>query len=267
MSDEEIQHEETEVVDISAGTGPVMVKTLGIPVLNRGDLLMRCVTSVDAPIDNLFIINNGEDRSVAEAVAKIKAKDFKNANMFSDIRIEKFKNLGCARSWNHMIRTSPGAWLISGNDIQFSPGDIQRIKNTLAANQDASILCAIGYAVYCFTEVGVRHVGMFDENFYPAYYEDNDHFRRVFLTKAKAVGVDGFKGIHGEAPNWGSCTVNSDPTLQRKNGITFVNLREYYEKKWGGEPGKETFGTPYNKNVPFDFWEIDPVLREKNSIF
>lgn len=263
---EEIVPEETEVMNIP-DEKTVAVRTLGIPVLNRGDLLLRCVLSIDSPIDNLFIINNGTDRSVADAVAKIQARDLKNEKMFSNIRIERFANLGCARSWNHIIRTSPGAWLISGNDIQFSPGDVDRIKTTLQANQDASIVCGLGYAVYCFTELGVRNVGMFDENFYPAYYEDNDHFRRVALTKSKAVGVDGFRAIHGEAPNWGSCTVNSDPVLQKKNGITFVNLREYYKRKWGGEPSKETFATPYNKNVPLDFWELDPILREKNSIF
>lgn len=260
-------NEDIEVADIQSDEKPAEVRTLGIPVLNRGDLLLRCVVSVDSPISTLFIINNGEDRSVQNMISQIERRDIPNAKMFENIRIEKFRNLGCARSWNHIIRTSPGAWLISGNDIQFSPGDIGKIKDTLARNQDASIVCAMGYAIYCFTELGVRTVGMFDENFYPAYYEDNDHFRRVALTKAKAVGVDNCKPIHGEAPHWGSCTVNSDPALQRKNAVTFGNLKDYYARKWGGEPGKEKFQTPYNRDVPLDYWEIDPVLRNKNSIF
>ena len=263
----ETEPEELNVVDIQDDKGPPVIKTLGIPVLNRGDLLLRCVLSVDSPIETLFIINNGQDKGVASAIARIEKRDMPNAGMFTNIRVEKFKNLGCGPSWNHMMRTSQGAWLITGNDIQFSPGDVGRIKEALSKNPDASIVCAMGYAVYCMTELGVRTVGMFDENFYPAYYEDNDHFRRVALSTAKAVGVDNFKAIHGEAPNWGSCTVNSDPTLQRKNSVTFTNLREYFVKKWGGEPGKETFGTPYNKKVPLDFWEIDPVLKDKNSIF
>lgn len=272
MNDNEAAREieevkEVEVADIADDQGPVVVRTLGIPVLNRGDLLMRCVLSVDSEIETLFIINNGEDRGVAEAILRIERRDIPNAAMFKNVRIEKYRNLGCAKSWNHMVRTSPGAWIISGNDIQFSPGDVGRIKETLAENQDTSIVCAMGYAVYCFTPLGVRAVGMFDENFYPAYFEDNDHFRRVALSKAKAVSVPGFKAIHGEAPNWGSCTVNSDPALQKKNGTTFTNLRDYYARKWGGEPGKEKYGTPYDKKVALDFWEIDPVLKQKNSIF
>lgn len=256
-----------EVADIREAVPTVAIRTLGIPVLNRADLLLRCVQSVDIPIQTLFIINNGKDPSVAQATERIQNRDIPNAAMFSEIRIEKFANLGCARSWNHAIRTTPGAWLISGNDIQFTPGDLRKIAKTIAANQDASIVCAMGYAVFAFTEIGVRKVGLFDENFYPAYYEDNDHFRRVHLTGAKAVGVADFKAVHGEAPLWGSATINSDPELQRKNAITFGNLREYYVGKWGGEPGKETFQTPFNRNVPLDFWEFDQVLRQRNSLF
>lgn len=258
-----------EIIELS-DNGPqekVKIKTLGIPVLNRGDLLMRCVQSVDYPVETLFIINNGTDRGVCGFVEQIQRRDIPNASLFGEIHVEQYKNLGCARSWNHVMRTCPGAWLMSGNDIQFTPGDIKKIADVLEANQDASIVCAMGYAVYCMTEIGVKKVGLFDENFYPAYFEDNDHFRRVRLTGAKAVGVPDFKAIHGEAPLWGSATVNSDPEIQKKNSITFTNLRNYYIQKWGGEPDKEKFNTPYNKDVPLDFCEYDAELRKKNLLF
>lgn len=259
--------DELEVVDLPESTPDIRLRTLGIPVLNRADLLMRCVKSVDVKIETLFLINNGTDPGVAKAMESIRARDIPNADMFGEIRIEKYQNLGCARSWNHIIRTSPGAWLITGSDIQFTPGDLQRVTDTVKAHPDASIICAMGYAVFIFMPEGVQKVGLFDENFYPAYFEDNDHFRRVALCKAKAVGVQGFKAIHGEAPLWGSATVNADPALRSKNAITFENLRGYYEQKWGGGPGKETLSTPFGREVPLDFWEFDPILRQKNSLF
>lgn len=270
MNDEERPLEEikeVDVADIPDTAPPAVIRTLGIPVLNRADLLLRCVTSVDHPVDTLFLINNGNDPAVQAAMERIQRKEIPNGTLFGQVRVEKYRNLGCARSWNHMIRTSPGAWLISGNDIQFTPGDLKRVADALASNPDASIVCAMGYAVFAFTETGLKTVGLFDENFYPAYYEDNDHFRRVHLTGAKAVGVPDFKAVHGEAPLWGSATINSDPVLQRKNVITFENLKEYYVRKWGGLPGKETFSRPFNRNVPLDFWEFDPVLRQKNGLF
>jgi GT2 family glycosyltransferase len=242
------------------------IRTLGIPVLNRGDLLLRCVESVDNPIHTLLIVNNGEDQSVAKATARIRHRDFASQDFFNTIRVEKFRNLGCSRSWNHIIRTSHGAWLISGSDVQFAPGDIERIMAALDANRDASIILAMGYSVFCFTEIGLRQVGLFDENFFPAYFEDNDHFRRVHLAGAKAARVPGFKAVHGEPPHWGSSTIKSDPDLERRNALTFPNLWQYYVKKWGGGPGHETYARPYNLyDVPLDHWELDMALRRTNS--
>lgn len=228
---------------------------------------MRCVLSVDQKIENLFIVNNGNDPGVLDATNRIKAREIPNQQLFTNIRIEKQDHLGCGPSWNRFIRTSPGAWMISANDIQFAPGSVGRIKKVVYDNQDASIVCAFGYNVFVFTDVGKAKVGLFDENFYPAYFEDCDHFRRVALSGAKAVAVPGFECIHGEAPYWGSSTVHSDPELARRNGITFGNLRKYYANKWGGEPGKESFMRPFNQSVPLDYWEIDPDLRKRNAIW
>lgn len=243
-----------------------MIKTLGIPIVNRGDLLLRCVSSIDEPIHTLFIINNGTSDDVAGAIHQIKERAIVSGNLFTEIRVERYKNLGCSRSWNRIMAACPGPWLISGNDMKFMPGSVKKINDALAANPDASIVCADGYAIFCMTPLGIQKVGLFDENFYPAYYEDLDHFRRVQLSGAKAVGVPDFKFVHGEAPHWGSATLKSDPGLEKKFAIFTSNLREYYIRKWGGEPGKEKFTRPYNRSVALDFVEIDKVLFEKNSI-
>lgn len=243
-----------------------MIKTLGIPILNRGDLLLRCVSSIDVPIHTLFIINNGTSDDVAGAIHQIQERAIESGDLFTEIRVEQHKNLGCARSWNRIMSTCPGPWLISGNDMKFMPGSIGKINSVLAENPDASIVCADGYAIFCMTPLGIQKVGLFDENFYPAYYEDLDHFQRVRLSGAKAVGVPDFKFVHGEAPYWGSSTLKSDPALERKFAIITGNLRDYFVRKWGGEPGKEKFKTPYNKQVALDYVELDQALREKNSL-
>lgn len=243
-----------------------MIKTLGIPIVNRGDLLLRCVASIDHPIHTLFIINNSTSGEVDGAIHQIQERAIPSGDLFTEIKVEKHKNLGCSRSWNHIIRSCQGPWLICGNDIQFMPGNVKKISDVQDANPDASIVCADGYSIFCMTDVGVKKVGLFDENFFPAYYEDLDHFNRVKLSGAKAVGVTDFKFVHGEAPHWGSSTVKSDPALEKKFAAFTANLREYYIRKWGGEPNKETFKTPYNRQVALDYCEYDSVLRGKNSI-
>lgn len=251
-----------------------MITTLGIAVLNRGDLLFRAIKSVDHPIQNLVIVNNsnGQDPGVAEVCRQVELRDFPNAGLFEEIRVHTQKNLGCGPSWNHVFRNHPGPWLISGNDIAFLPGSLALMDGTAEKNPDAAIVFGDGYNVFLMMPLGIEKVGYFDENFYPAYYEDCDHWRRGVLAGVKLVGVDGFKRLHGESTDpgdssKGSNTVRSNQEYLRKNGITMQNNWEYYVRKWGGAPAKETYPTPYNKSVPMTFWELDPSHRQKNDLW
>ncbi len=244
-----------------------MIGTLGIPVLNRGDLLMRCVLSVDHPVEHLLIINNGNDEGVIRTAQQIMERQIENEACFENIRVEKHRNLGCGPSWNYIMKNSPGPWLLVGSDVKLLPGSLGLLDATLEKNPDAGIICGNGYNAFLMTESGLKTAGYLDENFYPAYFEDCDHFRRVALSGTKAVGVPGFQIIHGEAPNWGSSTVKSDANYNKKNGITYQSNQGYYVKKWGGLPGKETFKTPFNKDVPMTWWELDPEMRKKNDVW
>lgn len=244
-----------------------MIGTLGIPVLNRGDLLMRCIKSIDHPINTLFIVNNGNDQGVADVASLAEQRKFENQGLFENIRVEKHKNLGCGPSWNHIALNAPAPWFFSGNDMKFLPGSVALLDKTLDQNPDAAEIMAYHYSAFLLTEKGFKIIGRFDENFYPAYFEDCDHYRRMILAGFKDIRVPGFECVHGEAPYWGSSTIKSDPELNRKNGITFSNLQAYYIRKWGGEPGKETYTKPFNKDLPLDYWERDIELRKANSLW
>lgn len=248
-----------------------MITTLGIPVLNRGDLLLRCVKSIDHPVENLVIINNSEGKnpSVNDACAKVEAREIENGSLFDRVHIEVRKNLGCGPSWNHIFRSYPGPWVITGSDIAFLPGSLALLDDVFEKNPDAGMVMGDGYNVFLMTQVALDRVGSLDENFYPAYYEDCDHWRRAVLSGIKLVGVPGFKHIHGDPsdPRGGSSTVRSDPELNKKNGITTHNNLQYYIKKWGGAPASERYKTPYNKDAPVSFWELDPVHRKKNELW
>lgn len=244
-----------------------MIGTMGIPVLNRGDLLLRCVLSVDHPIETLFIVNNGKDTGVDGIAGRIERREFENEGLFEIIRVEKHKNLGCGPSWNHIALNAPPPWFFSGNDMKYLPGSIALLDAAIDQNQDASAIIAHHYSAFVLTAKGFDVGGLFDENFYPAYFEDCDHFRRLMLAGEKDIRVPGFECIHGEAPHWGSSTIKSDPELNKKNGMTFVNLQQYYIRKWGGEPGQEKYNTPFNRDLPLDYWEYDPGFRKTNSLW
>jgi len=79
-------------------------------------------------------------------------------------------------------------------------------------------------------------VGKFDENFIPAYFEDNDMHYRIQLAGCKA-------GCTYSAPyyHFGSQTAKPESFHE-----TFRANREYYVRKWGAAPGQETFAKPFN---------------------
>lgn len=235
-----------------------MIRTFGIAVLNRGDLLLRCLESIDHPFERLFLVNNGNDAGVQEVIRKIGERSLGVCGFFNHATIEHYpKNLGCGPSWNRIIRSAPGSWLICGNDAQFKPGSLARIAEVESSASDISMVCADGYSVFAMTELGKKVIGTFDENFVPAYHEDVDHWRRLVLSGARAVNVPGFEYVHGEAPNWGSCTVNSDPALREQMSRRLPELGAYYARKWGGPPSKETYKTPFNKDVGLDYWKLE----------
>jgi GT2 family glycosyltransferase len=248
-----------------------MITTMGIAVLNRGDFLLRCVMSIDFPIENLVIINNSEGKNlqVNAACGQIERREIPNSSLFESIKVEVHKNLGCGPSWNHIFRTNPGPWLIAGSDIMFLPGSLALLDSVVEQNPEAGMVMGDGYNVFLMTPKGIEVVGFLDENFYPAYYEDCDHWRRAVLSGVKFENVQGFTHVHGELgdPHGGSSTIRSDPELNKKNGITMRNNLEYYTRKWGGLPSAETFITPYNKDVPLSFWELDPEHRKKNDLW
>ena len=90
-----------------------MIITLGIPVLNRGDFLLRCVTSVDHPVENLVIINNSEGKNaqVTAACSQIERREIQNASLFDNIKIETKKEkqprrLYNVKQWRHRRKQS-----------------------------------------------------------------------------------------------------------------------------------------------------------------
>lgn len=83
--------------------------------------------------------------------------------------------------------------------------------------------------------------GNFDEHFSPAYFEDNDMAYRMQLLGGKGVcRTDaGFFHKGSVTQNWGGQPVVT-PDMFLKN-------KAYYISKWGDEPGRELFVTPFNR--------------------
>lgn len=208
---------------------------LGVPTLYRYELLDRLLRSVDAgsvkPTNTLVIDNGGryEPRSPLP------------------VRVERAgRNLGVAASWNrimaHAFDRGERAVVISNDDAVFGPDTLSSVIEALA---EAPIVLAESMVLFGITKACVETVGWFDERFWPAYHEDIDYMRRVELAGLKEARVP--KPPHHEE----SATIRG---LSRAS-VQFIHdgearNRAYYEAKWGGPKGAETFSVPFDGQAP-----------------
>ena len=193
-----------------------MIPVLIIPVLNRYDLLDKSLESIDYPIGDILIINNG----LEEYVPKRKDPTIRVLDMPS--------NQGISGSWNLGIKSYPHApwWLISSADTSFLPGSLEQFAKFSSAGR--CVKSNASYSAFSLGEAIVEKVGLFDEYIYPAYYEDNDYDDRMVLS-----GFGDYilcPGIQVD-DSGGSQTIKSDQKLMNRNRETFLKNGEYYKNK------------------------------------
>lgn len=227
---------------------------LGIPVLNRLDLLAQAVERVDHPAEVLIVNNNTADRGFDAGLAALAAAH--------GLRIaQPGRNLGVAASWNLILRTAGelghAVAFIGSNDTLLKPGTLEAVW-TRIENSDADELIwhAHSWNFFAIHTGIVPRVGWFDENFYPAYKEDQDYSYRCRLAGVKRVGL--FLP-RLEPEHLGSQTIRSDPEYGTRNNHThyFWN-RPYYLRKWGGDVYEERFQTPFDDPGRDWRWWPDP---------
>ncbi len=91
-------------------------------------------------------------------------------------------------------------------------------------------------------EKGVHeYPGLFDQKFYPAYFEDNDFHYRLKLNKMRAVKTNSALYYH-----FGSRTIKENKDVGIISNTYFLTNKQYYIEKWGGKPGHELYKTPFN---------------------
>jgi len=149
-----------------------LIPVVVVPVLTRYDLLDRMIKSINYPVKDLVVIDNG-------------AKGF-NWTPFWNQWIAKVhhiklpSNLGVPGSWNLGIKTFPNAeyWLITNFDVEWGGESLKMFQDI--SRKDKLVL-SNGAPPWCAFSLGwevVDKVGLFDESFVPAYFEDNDYERR-----------------------------------------------------------------------------------------
>jgi len=91
----------------------------------------------------------------------------------------------------------------------------------------------IDFAAFLITKACIEKVGLFDENFVGAYFEDNDYHQRVKVAKLKTCVVCDVGFYHH-----GSRTIKEglDPMELKVLQANFERNKAYFKQKWGFLP-------------------------------
>lgn len=193
-----------------------MIPNLIVPVLNRYDLLQRMLDSIDYPIRDLLIIDNGGELDQVQF-----PKPVLNSHVLS-----MPSNLGVSGSWNLGIKLFPHdtVWTFASNDVVFGPGALERLSQ---ARRDEITLSDMfpHWMSFAFGDEALRKTNLFDEAIYPAFMEDVDMIRRAEHKKVniRLIPIP----IHHD----NSSTIHSDRNLFTMNQRTHDSNRTYYSAK------------------------------------
>jgi hypothetical protein len=227
-----------------AAGGLPALPLLGVPILNRADLLEQLLTSLDHPVEILAIVDNSPpgEGTLAGELEGIRQRGHP---LVQAIQIARpFCNLGVAASWNLILSSFPEApcALLANNDVRFAPGVLAAALERIDAGrpQFLPLLPAPhAFAAFLLTCRCWDQLGLFDANFHPAYCEDLDYRDRLNAC-AEIDQLDGgfahaaMSALNGDH----SATIHSDPELKRHNRTSYALNRLWYlsERRLGRDP-------------------------------
>lgn len=238
------------------------IEFIGTMVLTGGEDLKKQHKSIDFPCKRYCIIDNSNgSKEIEEAIDYIYAHP---SPYIDEVLVQtNLFNAGFSGSINQLIKQNPEFpyWCFLCVDWHPHPGELERLATRL---QDPFVaLCCDdtihGYSATVWTPELISKVGLLDENFYPAYYEDNDHSYRMNLAN---LSWESFYLSHFHKA---SSTLYSNKKFVERNRTTFPLNYEYYLKKWGGKPGMEVFKSPFKSGYSLDYWPYNPqrIVNQK----
>lgn len=164
-------------------------------------------------------------------------------------------NIGVGPAWNEGLRRAIAAEcefaVIVNDDVILHDGLITKMTDNLtdqvvlvSPTNVTGVCHPRGLNFWCFAlepKKFVDRFGFFDENFAPAYFEDDDMAQRIRL------GGGAIRTLEDRAYHQVMGTQSMDPEPVVNRDVWDRNER-YYAEKWGGGGGNERFYVPFNND-------------------
>jgi GT2 family glycosyltransferase len=193
-----------------------VIPVLGFCTLKRFDLADRLLSSIDYPVEHLVVVDNSGTQTWNPTKPE-------SVNNLWVIRVPY--GLGLVGAWNLIVKSTPYApyWVLVNDDAWFEVGALQII----AENVDTEALNFLDivpqWSAVVFGEGMVAKTGLYDERFYPLYFDDNDLERRV---KHHNVPI---KTIAAKVHHENSSTLKSG--FEVANSRSFANNQRLFDSK------------------------------------
>jgi hypothetical protein len=247
-----------------------VIHVLGFPILNKPDLMIKMLDSIDHDIDRLYVIDNGG------VVTPSMVRGYRANNVHIN---DPGYNMGVGPAWNAIIKANIQApwWMISSNDMQFESGCLSRLVDDMDAHSGVPHLSRIvighdrkwghHFGAFALNAECIDMVGWFDENIQPVYYEDTDMLARI--ERAKKHGFT-LTDIDSESTHVGEQSWKTDSHHAVGNKRSWDLNRDYFDEKWNAADGrKETaqFDVPFNvfNDDGLRYWPQPTVERMRQQ--
>ena len=196
-----------------------MIPILVVPTLTRHDLLTRMLGTVDCRVGHLVVIDNSGT-----------GFDMPDGPWEQATVLPMPCNFGVAASWNLAIRMGHREpWvMVASDDVMFPAGALAGFAE--ASAEDRLVVSAT-WPHWCAFTIGMRvaqTVGLFDEGYYPAYFEDTEYQQRMgghglALTHGPAVGHDNASTLNTPGRGFGG----RNNASHKSNGALYASGKQH----------------------------------------
>ncbi len=182
-------------------------------------------------------------------------------------------NRGLAKSWNegmlNAFANDCQTVIIVNDDVVFGESDLGALADCALLQQNYYMVSAqgwhekhqqtmdMGFSCFALNPLALEKLGCFDENLFPIYFEDCD-----YAYRAKRLGLEaGYCAVTRVQHGGSASIIKEDAELMAQHVLTFTRNKEYYLRKWCGEPHFEEYDYPFGESG-YGFY-IAPEKREK----
>lgn len=221
-----------------------MTYNVVVPIYLGGEKVINLFETFDVDLSHLIIVDNTPLMSCAK-------EDFDPATV-----LFYPENIGVARAWNIGLKAGVDWTFIVSQSMVF-PGGFSNVLLEFDPTNEYCWFTEHGWHCAAISKKTVELIGLFDTNFYPAYFEDADYYRRMCLA-----GIQ-----HGPPHKPPVATSSIGTSIGAGAKVNFTALDEYFREKWNGGPGddqKDMFTLPFG-DKPLSYFPERSVKELQNK--